>query len=152
MTHRCVAHGTVLLDLCRWLGWPNNMQAVVSLYTSLISKAEAGGVGLVRGLATDIANYTPREPFAFSKRLGTLSAADLTAKCREAPGCCVAVNLGGEPRLTSAQCCCSCVRTLLPPRDVFPHMMFCRCSQGAVPVARQSECAQRPLLRVEPGV
>jgi hypothetical protein len=37
------------------------MQGGVSLYANLITKAEAGGPALVRGLATDIANYTPRE-------------------------------------------------------------------------------------------
>ena len=47
--------------LPRWLGWPNNMQGAVSLYANLIKAAEAGGKPLVRGLATDIANYTPRE-------------------------------------------------------------------------------------------
>ena len=37
------------------------MQGAVSLYANLIKTAEAGGKPLVRGLATDIANYTPRE-------------------------------------------------------------------------------------------
>ena len=47
--------------LCRWLGWDSNMQAAVALYAKLIRNAEGAGPGLVRGLATDIANYTPRE-------------------------------------------------------------------------------------------
>jgi Glycosyl hydrolases family 6 len=46
---------------CRWLGWDNNMQAAIALYAKLIRDAEGTGAGLVRGLATDIANYTPRE-------------------------------------------------------------------------------------------
>jgi Glycosyl hydrolases family 6 len=49
--------------LRRWLGWDSNMQAAVALYAKLIRGAEGAGPGLVRGLATDIANYTPREKF-----------------------------------------------------------------------------------------
>lgn len=49
------------MHACRWLGWPDNMQAAVALYSELIKNA---GAGLVRGLATDVANYTPVvEPF-----------------------------------------------------------------------------------------
>jgi cellulose 1,4-beta-cellobiosidase len=47
-----------------WLGWPDNMQKVVTLYTNLIKAATADHRAAVRGLATDIANYTPlQEPF-----------------------------------------------------------------------------------------
>lgn len=53
--------GADVAPLPRWLGWPNNMQGAVSLYANLIKAAEVGGKPLVRGLATDIANYTPRE-------------------------------------------------------------------------------------------
>jgi Glycosyl hydrolases family 6 len=52
---------------CRWLGWDSNMQAAVALYAKLIRGAEGAGPGLVRGLATDIANYTPRECSADDK-------------------------------------------------------------------------------------
>ncbi len=39
------------------------MSRAVALYAKLISAAEApSGKALVRGLATDIANYTPRAP------------------------------------------------------------------------------------------
>jgi hypothetical protein len=37
------------------------MQAAIALYAKVIKGAEGTGPGLVRGLATDIANYTPRE-------------------------------------------------------------------------------------------
>ena len=57
---------SIYLDIAHsgWLGWPNNMQQAVALYTELIQTAQAGRRQAVRGFATDIANYTPlREPF-----------------------------------------------------------------------------------------
>jgi cellulose 1,4-beta-cellobiosidase len=47
-----------------WLGWANNMAKAATLYTNLINTATANHPALVRGLADDIANYTPlKEPF-----------------------------------------------------------------------------------------
>lgn len=58
-----------------WLGWPDNLSRTVALYADLIKKAEAGGAALVRGLATDIANYTPLvEPFLSPNNQTTLGS------------------------------------------------------------------------------
>lgn len=57
-----------------WLGWANNMQAAIALYAKVIKGAEGTGPGLVRGLATDIANYTPlREPYLSPTNQAVLS-------------------------------------------------------------------------------
>ena len=68
---------------CRWLGWDSNMQAAVALYAKLIRGAEGAGPGLVRGLATDIANYTPRECSAVDKLMpsSTLSPSGQPVVC-----------------------------------------------------------------------
>ena len=76
--------------LCtRWLGWPNNMQGAVSLYANLIKTAEAGGKPLVRGLATDIANYTPREHFNDRTIFSQLLHHSKFCRFQYRPGCCV---------------------------------------------------------------
>jgi cellulose 1,4-beta-cellobiosidase len=40
-----------------WLGWPNNLQAAAQIYLQVLNLA--GGSGLVRGFATNTANYQP---------------------------------------------------------------------------------------------
>jgi cellulose 1,4-beta-cellobiosidase len=42
-----------------WLGWPSNMQAAVAQYASLIKAATADGKAAIRGMCTDVSNYTP---------------------------------------------------------------------------------------------
>ena len=47
-----------------WLGWPSNMDLAVPYYVKLIKAVKGGDMTVVRGFATDIANYTPLvEPF-----------------------------------------------------------------------------------------
>ncbi len=47
-----------------WLGWPAQITAAVKQYTTLINTATNNKPSLIRGFATDIANYTPvQEPF-----------------------------------------------------------------------------------------
>ena len=54
---------------------PNNMGPAVQLYKSLITAAEASGKAFIRGLATDIANYTPLlEPYLSSSNQAVLSS------------------------------------------------------------------------------
>lgn len=51
------------------------MQKAVALYANLILSAESGGRTLVRGLATDIANYTPVvEPYLSPSNQTVLSS------------------------------------------------------------------------------
>jgi len=40
-----------------WLGWPNNLQAASQIYLKVLNLA--GGVDLIRGFATNTANYQP---------------------------------------------------------------------------------------------
>ena len=57
-----------------WLGWPSQMAAAVQQYTSLINTATNNKPSLIRGFATDIANYTPvQEPFLNPNNQSVLS-------------------------------------------------------------------------------
>jgi cellulose 1,4-beta-cellobiosidase len=40
-----------------WLGWPNNLNAITPIFTNVLGMA--GGVNLIRGFATNTANYQP---------------------------------------------------------------------------------------------
>jgi cellulose 1,4-beta-cellobiosidase len=40
-----------------WLGWPNNLQASASIFSQVLNAA--GGANLIRGFATNTANYQP---------------------------------------------------------------------------------------------
>ena len=80
---------TAVLCTPRWLGWPSNMQGAVSLYANLIKTAEAGGKPLVRGLATDIANYTPREHFDSKFIYPQPLSHFKSCRFQHRPGCCV---------------------------------------------------------------
>jgi len=40
-----------------WLGWPNNLQAAAQIYLKVLNLA--GGPGVIRGFATNTANYQP---------------------------------------------------------------------------------------------
>ena len=47
-----------------WLGWTNNMSQAVALYKQVVSGVSNGDFSVIRGFATDIANYTPLvEPY-----------------------------------------------------------------------------------------
>ena len=56
---KALANVYVYLDIAHagWLGWPEQKAKAVDLYADLISAA--GGTQAVRGLATNIANFTP---------------------------------------------------------------------------------------------
>ena len=59
-----------------WLGWPSNLDAAVSVYQRLVSEAGQGNLSIIRGFATNTANYTPlREPFVSPSNSATLNGA-----------------------------------------------------------------------------
>lgn len=56
-----------------WLGWPSNMDKTVSLYADIIKSTEKSGKARIRGLATNVANYTPLvEPYLKSNNVNIL--------------------------------------------------------------------------------
>ena len=64
-------HPTSHFITCR----PDNMAGAVSLYANLIKAIEAPGTASIRGLATDIANYTPlKEPYLAPSNQTVLSS------------------------------------------------------------------------------
>ena len=62
-----LANVHMYLDIAHagWLGWDNNRTAAVAAYKELVSGAtSSGAMGIIRGFATNTANYTPLdEPF-----------------------------------------------------------------------------------------
>jgi cellulose 1,4-beta-cellobiosidase len=67
---------SIYLDIAHsgWLGWPMNMAHAITLYMQLIGTATHNHPELIRGFATDIANYTPlQEPFLNATNTATLN-------------------------------------------------------------------------------
>ena len=57
-----------------WLGWPANLSAAVTYYVNFLQSVGNGNPEIIRGLATNIANYTPvQEPFVSSSNATLLS-------------------------------------------------------------------------------
>ena len=44
-----------------WLGWPDNMQGAVSLYTDLVKGVADGDMTVLDGFVSNVSNYTPSE-------------------------------------------------------------------------------------------
>jgi cellulose 1,4-beta-cellobiosidase len=64
-TFHAIPNAYLYLDIghSAWLGWPNNANAAVTLFTSVVSGATAG-LSSIDGFIDDTANYTPlKEPF-----------------------------------------------------------------------------------------
>ncbi|HEV2961394.1 MAG TPA: glycoside hydrolase family 6 protein, partial [Candidatus Angelobacter sp.] len=64
-TFHAISNAYLYLDIghSAWLGWPNNANAAVTLFTSVVSGATAG-LSSIDGFIDDTANYTPlKEPF-----------------------------------------------------------------------------------------
>ena len=52
-----------------WLGWDNNLQGVVQLYTQVV-QGTAAGFNSIDGFITNVSNYTPTaEPFLTNPNL-----------------------------------------------------------------------------------